>query len=180
MHECSYLRQLTSFASSGMASLLFKRQCVDYDTQSNCYNSFWWTDTGLAIRYAIVVFLFLVIVLFLLFSYLHAQQRIKRGLPPLGYHRWLVTRRSHPRYNFQNPNAYYMGTNMPAQQPGPPPYNNWDVPPQYQPPIGASKAMANQNYGRNDSVAEPSRAAQASEVQYPAPAHPPPSAMREV
>lgn len=163
-----------------MASLLFKRQCVDYDTQSNCYNSFWWTDTGLAIRYAIVVFLFLVIVLFLLFSYLHAQQRIKRGLPPLGYHRWLVTRRSHPRYNFQNPNAYYMGTNMPAQQPGPPPYNNWDVPPQYQPPIGASKAMANQNYGRNDSVAEPSRAAQASEVQYPAPAHPPPSAMREV
>ncbi|KAF2154762.1 hypothetical protein K461DRAFT_311164 [Myriangium duriaei CBS 260.36] len=175
-----------------MAAFLFKRQqCTNYDTQADCYTSFWWSNTGLAIRYAIVAVLFVLIAIFLMVSYLHAQRRVKRGLPPLGYHRWMLARRYQPQYN---PNAYYMNGNMghngqgygmPQYQQGPPAYN-WDAPPQYQPPAGGSKAMANQNFGRNETSSDPTRPVagmsqptNADEVQYPPPSHPPPQHRRE-
>ncbi|KAF4552608.1 Hypothetical protein D9617_9g023970 [Elsinoe fawcettii] len=161
-------------------SPLTKRQCDYFDDDGDCYESWWWSDAGLAVRYAVVVIFFLLIIAFLAFSYIHAQRRLKKGLPPLGYHRWLVSRRHHPRYNYENQNANYQGTNYGGQaygmqnyQPPPPAYNTWDAPPQYQPPVGGSKALANQNLGPDRGEGQSSAAPEVG-VQRPAAAHPGP------
>ncbi|KAF2224948.1 hypothetical protein BDZ85DRAFT_233229 [Elsinoe ampelina] len=168
-------------------SPLSKRQCTTFDDDGDCYESWWWSDAGLAVRYAVVVIFFLFIIGFLTFSYLHAQRRLRKGLPPLGYHRWLVSRRHHPRYNYENQNAYYQGTNYGGQaygmqnyQPPPPAYNTWDAPPQYQPPVGRSKALANQNLGPERGDGQGSSSVQEVGVQRPAAAHPGPQTTRDV
>ncbi|TKX23324.1 hypothetical protein C1H76_4391 [Elsinoe australis] len=169
---------------------LQKRQCDYFDDDEGCYESWWWSDAGLAVRYAVVVIFFLLIIGFLSFSYIHAQRRLKRGLPPLGYHRWLVSRRHHPQYNYENQNAYYQGTNYGGQAygmqnygqaPPPPAYNTWDAPPQYQPPAGGSKTLANQNFGTShEQETGVAGSSSAPEVQRPTPAHPGPQTTRDV
>lgn len=113
----------------------------------------------MGVRYAIVAVVFGVVVVFLFFSYFHAQRRLRKGLAPLSYHRWLVSRRQYGSYPSQNQYPHYNGppqqgypmngwwNQQPAQQfqPPPPAYNQMDAPPVYQPPAGASKAMANQH-----------------------------------
>ena len=106
-------------------------------------------QTGLAVRYAIVVFFLLLILAFFCFGYAHAQRRMRRGQDPLPYHRWLVGRRHYARYNsnYAPHDSYYQSGAVPMQNYAPPPpaYNQWDAPPQYQPPPGASKVMASQS-----------------------------------
>ncbi|KAF1351243.1 hypothetical protein BDV97DRAFT_421217 [Delphinella strobiligena] len=76
----------------------------DDDDDTGDSNNFWWSNEGYYVRYAIVAAVFVGIILFILVAYIHARRRIKRGLQPLAYHRWLV-RRSHPysRRNVFNP-----------------------------------------------------------------------------
>lgn len=45
------------------------------------------TQTGLTIKYVIWGALVLLIVSYFLGGYVHARRRLKKGLPPLGYHR---------------------------------------------------------------------------------------------
>ncbi|GAB7347407.1 hypothetical protein MBLNU459_g4333t1 [Dothideomycetes sp. NU459] len=144
-------------------SVLSKRQCSGgFADDGSCDSSdddFWLSGTGMGVRYAIVALVFAGLVVLLFLSYLHAQRRLRRGLAPLGYHRWLVSRRQYnpypPQNNYQhynNPtqqgypmNGYYNPQAAPPFQQPPPAYNQWDAPPVYQPPAGASKAMANQH-----------------------------------
>lgn len=111
----------------------------------------------MAIRYTIIIIIFVAIVIFLFGGYWHAQRRIRKGLPPLPYHAWMVRRayRQQPRYNpyyyppneYQQPagygNAYAMHDDGQPPLP-PPPYAA--PPPAYAPPAGASKAMADQSF----------------------------------
>lgn len=122
------------------------------------------TQDGYGVRYAIIALIFIAIALLLFGAYFHAQRRIRKGLPPLAYHRWLISRRRRATpYPQQNNYAYYqqhdpayppqqgypmqnMGNHGNAEfQPPPPAYGNWEAPPVYQPPQGASKVAANQN-----------------------------------
>lgn len=124
----------------------------------------------LHLRIAVGCIILGLLVLILIASYMHAQRRVRKGLAPLPYHRWLVSSRQYPYGQAQNTHAYYQpnagpyppGQYGPAQtypmsgyaaqqqqwHHPPPAYGQeqWDVPPVYQPPpAGASKINANQN-----------------------------------
>lgn len=144
-------------------------------------------QTGLAIRYVVVVVFFAVVVGFIVASYIHAQRRIKKNLPPLAYHRWLVSRRHRPNAYQYNQAAYMApyGTHAYGMQnqanggyqPPPPAYNTWDAPPQYQPPPGGSKTAPNQHIGSADEEHGQS-SQQGAQVQPPASAYAPPQSGR--
>ncbi|KAK3063097.1 hypothetical protein LTS18_002756 [Coniosporium uncinatum] len=118
------------------------------------YGSWWYSPTGYIVKWIIVGIIFAIF-----FACFHARRRIRKGLPPLAYHRWLVPR-SAQRGHHQNQYAYY--AQQPPQQGGyygqgnaygmqtyaepPPQYNHNDVPPTYQPPQGGSKADPSQLY----------------------------------
>lgn len=183
--------------------LLQKRDCDQY-SGAGCWDDgdWWWSgvcrtytlmiaqrtkqadmfifQSGYGVRYAVVALVFIGLALILFGAYFHARHRIRKGLQPLAYHRWLVTRRRYtPAPYPQNRYAYYQqdpayppqqGVPMqnmgpyggPAEfQPPPPAYGNWEPPPVYQPPQGASKVAANQNIqpmARNDAAGEGSSA----------------------
>ncbi|KAK3675731.1 hypothetical protein LTR78_004372 [Recurvomyces mirabilis] len=119
-----------------------------YGSGYDGYESWWWTPAGMAVRYVIVALLFASVLLFFVGGYYHARRRLRKGLPPLRYHRWLVRQHilnSQQQYGrHQNPpNAYQMENYAPP----PPAYNHAEMPPPvYQPPQGASKIMADQSY----------------------------------
>ncbi|CZT19468.1 uncharacterized protein RCC_05319 [Ramularia collo-cygni] len=140
----------------------------DYDD----YNDSWyWSDTGYTVRYVIVFVILTALLLFFLGGYLHARKRMKKGLQPLSYHRWMVKSRYRQPQYYQNappPQGYPMYAYPPAQQEVPPAYyQHAPPPPAYSPPEGASKAMADQNWNgqfgqageASQSVAPPSAAA---------------------
>jgi len=131
-------------------------------------------QSGLTVRYLVVAAFFLAILVFLLFAYFHAQRRIRRGQPPLAYHRWLVSRRQH-RYTqnsyYQNHGHGQQAYGMQNHPPAPPAYSTWDAPPQYQPPTGGSKTLANQNI---QSVERTEGESSHAGLEYPPPSRPPP------
>lgn len=137
------------------------------------------SQTGSAVRYTIVAILFFLLFAYFLGGYWHARHRVRKNLPPLAYHRWMVKRRSahYPRYwggggvpmyashpHHPHNNPYYMqqpqhpdyyGMQGSTHAPPPPAYHAGDAPPPvYQPPPqGGSKVAADQNYsevGRED------------------------------
>jgi len=124
-------------------------------------------QAGMATRYAIVAILFALVVLFFAGGYYHAQRRLRKGQPPLAYHRWMVRRQQQyyppqPRYGY-DPNA--PGSyGMEGYPPPPPAYTNAEAPPPvYQPPQGATKAMADQNFSQTNRAGESSSSAGVSE-----------------
>ncbi|TKA63876.1 hypothetical protein B0A49_10569 [Cryomyces minteri] len=132
----------------------------------------WWSPAGMAIKYAIITALLLFIILYFVGGYTHAQRRIKKGLPPLRYHRWMLSRHQRGPYSAsgQDDRAYhayavppqgqaqggwvYMGDRQGYGVGGeqgqtwaqPPPAYNHDLPPTYQPPMGSSKINPDQGF----------------------------------
>ncbi|XMA18456.1 hypothetical protein WAI453_011247 [Rhynchosporium graminicola] len=109
--------------------------------------SFWWTRDGQIVRWSVFFGLFTLLLAYMIGGYWHAKKRLSKGLAPLRYHRWLLSRRDRARYDptYQTPAVYY--NQYPPQQQGqygmhpmpPPLYNTADLPPTYQPPAGATK-----------------------------------------
>nr|POF07872.1 hypothetical protein CFP56_66164 [Quercus suber] len=149
---------LTWKRQSGV-STEFGGSSADEQTPGNNEGSWWWSTAGFTVRYIIVAVIFGALLLFFVGGYYHATRRVRKGLPPLPYHRWMVQRRiwgSEPRYN-QYPHrpahhvsqGYQQGQTyrMEGYAPPPPAYNSEHAPPPaYQPPQGGSKAMADQNF----------------------------------
>ncbi|KAI9828647.1 MAG: hypothetical protein M1832_001750 [Thelocarpon impressellum] len=119
-------------------------------------NAYWWdTSTAIFVKWAVLAAIFIAFVAFFVFASIHAQRRMKKGLPPLPYHRWLTSRHQRSRFEpqmappHQAQHGFYQpqgdGYNM---HPVPPPaYNpNLAAPPTYQPPTGASKAAPSQQF----------------------------------
>jgi hypothetical protein len=149
--------------------------------ETTCYVPFWYTKTGVILKWSLFLGFILFIGLYFLLGYLHAQSRIKKGLRPLAYHRFLVSRRQMAQVdpNYQYPQAearpyfhnqqYFGMQNMPNMPP-PPVYDpNAARPPMYpgppSPPDGGSKV-------------DPSQQQQTGVTGvYPPPAGPPPGAM---
>ncbi|PNY28597.1 Uncharacterized protein TCAP_01487 [Tolypocladium capitatum] len=112
----------------------------------------WWhskASTGVIVRWAIFLAIFVLIMGYIIGGYYHAQSRLRKGLPPLAYHRCLVGRRARQpqhqndwpqdTYGYYQPNAYQMN-NMP-----PPPVYDPSRPPVYSsPPDGGSKVDPSQ------------------------------------
>lgn len=117
---------------------------------------------GMATRYGICALLFILILAFFVGGYYHAQHRMRNGQPLLAYHRWMVRRPyqyppSQPRYGYdQTPYSQ----SYPMDAPPPPAYNSAEAPPPvYYPPQGATKAMADQNFGATTRAGEGSASA---------------------
>ncbi|KAA6415649.1 MAG: hypothetical protein FRX48_00365 [Lasallia pustulata] len=135
-----------------MSPVLSRRDSVD--------DGWWWySDTAVAVKWAILSAIFLLFLAWFVGGYYHAKRRMRRGLPPLAYHRWLVPRAQRARfqnhfaqpqndfsfYHVQNGNGNGEGYGMQAFPP--PAYNlNHEAPPTYQPPMGGSKVNPSQDY----------------------------------
>ncbi|KHE90005.1 hypothetical protein GE21DRAFT_1268704 [Neurospora crassa] len=69
---------------------------------NSCYVPFWYTRTGVIVKWSLFLGLSTFFGLYLILGYLHAKRRITKGQPPMAYHRWLVARddiaRVDPRY----------------------------------------------------------------------------------
>lgn len=121
----------------------------------------------MAVRYSIIALLFALLLLYFFGGYYHANRRIRKGLPPLAYHRWMVRRRMmypqqyHTAPYYQNRNQGY---NMPSYAPPPPAYDAHHAPPPvYQPPEGRSKVAADQNFANMPRAGESSQQTTASQ-----------------
>ncbi|KAK3945434.1 hypothetical protein QBC46DRAFT_372226 [Diplogelasinospora grovesii] len=170
---------------------------VESDT---CFVGFWYTRTGVIVKWSIFLGLSAILGLYLLLGYMHARRRLRKGLAPLAYHRWLVSRselaRVDPRYRPPNASAmpYNPNSNSGGYQyygdgiygmsnmPPPPVYDpNAPRPPMYDglattAPPGATKVDPQQTSGIT--TAAPTRQATVVEDDFEAPAGPPPNAMR--
>ncbi|KYK54650.1 hypothetical protein DCS_06610 [Drechmeria coniospora] len=111
----------------------------------------WWHSTpGIIVRWVIFLVFSLLIIGYVVGGYWHAKRRIKKGLPPLAYHKCLVRRRTRqPQHqngwptnnqNMNQPaNGYYMNDM------GAPPTYDPSRPPMYTaPPEGATKVDPSQ------------------------------------
>jgi len=126
-----------------------------FDDPNDGDGSWWWSSEAYTIKFAVLLSIFVVLIAYFLGGYLHAQRRIKKGLPPLRYHRWLLPRSQRARFDpyFQQQQqqqfAYYPvqdGYAMQGYPPPPPAYNpHAPPPPSYQPSEGGSKVMPSQD-----------------------------------
>lgn len=156
----------------------FKRQTLTNPETGTVVDDnvpFWWTRTGQIVRWSIFLGILVLVFAFLSLGYCHARRRINRGLAPLPYHRWMLSRPQRARYDptYQDPRAYYYpyngdGYNMHPM--APPVYDpRAPMPPVYQPPVGASKVDPSQVTTRPAADGDPS-------PSYGAPEVPPPGA----
>ncbi|KAF1912585.1 hypothetical protein BDU57DRAFT_522953 [Ampelomyces quisqualis] len=141
---------------------LEKRYCLEYTIgEVQCYGAdgFWYTDKGIIIKWIILGVLFALFLGWFVGGYIHAKRRLKKGLPLLGYHRFLISfseRKRHgqvPQHHFafyrQDQQAFYPHGSQQQQQGAyqprsdgpyaePPPTYNGDAPPQYYAPGAAA------------------------------------------
>ncbi|KAK0730366.1 hypothetical protein B0H67DRAFT_548333 [Lasiosphaeris hirsuta] len=168
-----------------IAALLVSRQfreCLRTDDgfidEDSCYVPFWYTRTGVILKWSLFLGLTALIGLYILLGYLHAKRRIAKGLAPLGYHRWLISRsqlaRVDPRYQYPaanampyNPNNQYY--NMHAMPP--PPVYDPNRPPMYPGPPGPPDGATKVDPSQQDTGVEPARRFD----EYQAPPGPPPA-----
>ncbi|KAL1841258.1 hypothetical protein VTJ49DRAFT_7260 [Mycothermus thermophilus] len=136
-----------------------------YVDDDDCYMSYWSTKEGMIVKWSLFLGFIVACLLYLLIGYIHAHQRIKKGLPPLSYHRFLISRdvlaRVDPRYRPPPPphpyarpsssgsasNRYYPwapGPQYVDMYAMPPPmYDpNAPRPPKYEPPAPAPASAA--------------------------------------
>ncbi|KAK7744086.1 hypothetical protein SLS53_003604 [Cytospora paraplurivora] len=145
----------------------------DFTYDDDTIVPFWYTSTGHIVRWVIFLCILVLFLAYVLGGYIHAKKRMRKGLPPLAYHRWLVPRhelaRVDPRYALppQHPmyaaaaanntnyhyrpgyqNQYDPSYNMQSNMPPPPPmYDpNAPRPPMYEAPQGGTKMAPNQEY----------------------------------
>ncbi|CAF9910437.1 hypothetical protein IMSHALPRED_009198 [Imshaugia aleurites] len=132
-----------------MAFILGKRQSFDGDMDND--STWGYSNTGIAIKWAIVGAILILLVLWLVLGRMHAQRRIRRGQRPMVYHRLLIPRPQRARFNPQPryaANGQGWGGEGYAMHAFPPPaYNTEHVPPPvYQPPEGGSKINPHQDW----------------------------------
>ncbi|KAK4230677.1 hypothetical protein QBC38DRAFT_507265 [Podospora fimiseda] len=161
--------------------------------EDSCYVPFWNTKTGIIVKWSLFLGFLVFISLYLLIGYIHAKKRIQKGLPPLGYHRFLVPRATlaqvDPRFRYPQANIRPYNPNGPQAfdmyaVPPPPVYDpNAPRPPMYEPPAGSTKVdYSQQQPGPAPMYASPpgpppsSQSPQPQATYAPPPGPPPPSA----
>ncbi|KAI0011950.1 hypothetical protein F4779DRAFT_615130 [Xylariaceae sp. FL0662B] len=125
-----------------------KRQYVEQDGRLIW---FWYTKEGVIIKWVLFLSFILLIGLYLVLGRVHAKRRLRKGMKPMAYHAWLLSRQERARVDPQYawPQASY--TNYNHNQAGPdyygmhnmpPPVYDPNRPPMYEggpPPMGGGK-----------------------------------------
>ncbi|KAF2270726.1 hypothetical protein CC78DRAFT_140696 [Lojkania enalia] len=137
------------------------KDCVRYvDGTIECRDSFWYSDTGVIVKWCILAAIFFFFFAWFVGGYIHAKKRMRKGLPLMRYHRFLVPFRERQRWGQTPQNHFTFYAAQPYGQPRPqhgqrpdgtwaeppPMYSNQDAPPGYVPPPGATKTHPNQAY----------------------------------
>ncbi|KAL2135625.1 hypothetical protein VTI74DRAFT_7575 [Chaetomium olivicolor] len=172
------------------AAALFARQFENctftedgYIDENSCYVPFWGTKTGVIVKWSLFLGIIVLVGLYLLLGYLHAQRRIQKGLPPLAYHRFLVSRATlaqvDPRYRYSQPaniRPYNPDTQYLDMYAMPPPvYDpNAPRPPAYEPPTGSTKVEPNQQRDADQGQQSQGQQPTGQHVDYPPPPGSPP------
>ncbi|KAF2789943.1 hypothetical protein K505DRAFT_365163 [Melanomma pulvis-pyrius CBS 109.77] len=144
--------------------VLSKRYCLEYtDGTVECFREgFWYTDKGIIIKWCILAGIFFFFMAWFVGGYMHARRRMRKGLPLLSYHRWLVPYNERKKWGQTPQNHFTFYATQPgygpqSQQPhyaqrpdgtypdAPPLYNGNDAPPGYSMPPGATKTNPNQH-----------------------------------
>ncbi|KAK3906968.1 hypothetical protein C8A05DRAFT_40299 [Staphylotrichum tortipilum] len=152
----------------------------------NCDVPFWISRTGVIVKWSLFLGIILICSLYLLIGYIHVQKRIQKGLPPLGYHRFLVSRATlaqvDPRYRPPQPANIYPyhpgGPQYYDMHAVPPPvYDpNAPRPPVYEPPAGSTKVDPQQQQQQQQQAAGQSQPPAEERFEYgPPPGSPPAS-----
>ncbi|CEJ88869.1 hypothetical protein VHEMI04893 [[Torrubiella] hemipterigena] len=118
-----------------------------YDGYYYYCDGFWCSQTGFIVKWCLAGALVLIVLLWTVGGYLHARSRIRKGLPPLAYHRCLVGRRYYaPNTTYGAPvrNDMYGAQGYTMNQMPPPVYDP-TRPPEYAAPGGATKSDLNPN-----------------------------------
>ncbi|KAI1209755.1 uncharacterized protein F4807DRAFT_88956 [Annulohypoxylon truncatum] len=136
------------------ADKLVRRQYVEDNNGRLVW--FWYTRTGVIVKWSLFLGITVLLALYLVLGRMHAKRRVNKGLKPMAYHNWLLSRQEKagvdPRYAW--PQASY--TNYPAPGYGPAPpggmygmhampppvYDPNNRPPTYEggpPPMGGTK-----------------------------------------
>ncbi|PKS09950.1 hypothetical protein jhhlp_004573 [Lomentospora prolificans] len=163
-----------------LAALNRRQEAVDPDNLPDGWvidddgvaRPWWYSREGYIVKWSIFFGLFFLIGLYLLVGYLHAKARVRKGRPPLYYHRWFVSRAERasvdPHYAY--PQAGYY-----PYQPPPPQYQMYPVapPPVYEPPAGSSKADPSQQYWPRPGDVGTGAAAPVAQADFPPPHGPP-------
>ncbi|KAI1187665.1 hypothetical protein F5B17DRAFT_452954 [Nemania serpens] len=79
----------TSSSSSPLLALA-RRQLVSRDDDEDIW--FWYTTTGIIIKYTLFFAFLFIIALWVIGGRAHAKRRLRRGLKPMSYHAWLLSR----------------------------------------------------------------------------------------
>ncbi|KAI0505797.1 hypothetical protein F5B22DRAFT_491893 [Xylaria bambusicola] len=79
----------SSTDSSSSSPALARRQYVETD---DGYVWFWYTTAGVIIKYTIFFAFLLLLVGWVIGGRVHAKRRLRKGLKPLRYHAWLLSR----------------------------------------------------------------------------------------
>ncbi|KAK0630166.1 hypothetical protein B0T17DRAFT_506659 [Bombardia bombarda] len=177
-----------SIAKSFLTTIVTRdiiRNCTRGDDgfldEESCYVPFWYTKTGIILKWSLFLGFTVVVGLYLLLGYLHAKSRLRKGQVPLAYHRWLVSRaelaRVDSRYQPPQADAYLYTSNSQiyGMQAMPPPVYDPTTPrpPMYEqgPPDGGATKL-----DPSPRAAEPTRRpADHQAEEYEAPAGPPPN-----
>jgi len=128
------------------------RQFIDDEDEEHV--DFWWTPAGQAVRWGIFGGIILLFILYMVIGYWHATRRLRKGLSPLAYHRWLLNRQQRAQFDpsYRNPSVEYNTYRQEqyGMQSFPPPvYDpNSLPPPTYQPPSGGTKVDPSQWTGQ--------------------------------
>jgi len=139
---------------------------------------FWWSSDGERARWAFFGGIVALLILLVVIGHFLAKRRIRRGLPPSAWNRWLLSREQRAQFNpnYRNPVPDYVYR---PEQYGmyafpPPVYDpNSQPPPSYQPPNESSKVNPTQW------MPEPSRSQTTTgdaAAEYAPPVGPPPAA----
>ncbi|KAI1638775.1 hypothetical protein F4809DRAFT_639268 [Biscogniauxia mediterranea] len=171
------------------AEMIGRRQYVEQDDGRLVW--FWYTKTGVIVKWSLFLAFLVLITAWMVGGRIHAKRRMKKGLKPMGYHAWLLSRQERARVDpaFAWPQATYVRYQggpphpPPAAGPGgyygmqgysaPPPVYDPNRPPMYEGegvPMAGAKVDPNQGAFANQQQQQ-----QQQGVDYAPPSGPPPA-----
>ncbi|KAI1167051.1 hypothetical protein F5B18DRAFT_648067 [Nemania serpens] len=168
-------------SSSSLLLALARRQLVSRDDDEDVW--FWYSTTGVIIKYTLFFAFLFIIAVWVVGGRTHAKRRLRKGLKPLSYHAWLLSRTERaqvdPAYAYVAHAPVYRpvyggdanGADRYGMHPVPPPVYDPSRPPVYDGPSAGSKIDPVQD---RHGLGQGEGQGQGAAPEYTPPAGPPP------
>ncbi|KAI1170684.1 hypothetical protein F4777DRAFT_568227 [Nemania sp. FL0916] len=178
-------------ASSALA--LARRHLIIRDEEDDdAYEWFWYTKTGIIVKYVLFFAFLFILAAWVIGGRMHAKRRMRRGLKPMGYHAWLLSRtermQADPSYGYP-PHAHatpiyrplypqqQAGADYYGMHPMPPPVYDPSRPPVYDgPPAGSKVDPMQDRHAPTQGQGQNQMHGGGEDTEYAPPAGPPPGA----